>query len=112
MKFKLLMVALMGMFIISSCSSNQANAEGMKCCKEAAAKGEKCEKCNHDEEGNMDSETSSDVESDETTSVKEAKECCATAKAEGKDCDKCSPKKACCEEAVAEGKECSKCSQS
>ena len=94
----------MGVFAFSACnSSDKPMSETMECCKEAAEKGEKCEKCNHEEDATSE-EGSANADMSE-------KECCATAKAEGKSCDKCVAKKACCEEAMANGKECSKCSK-
>lgn len=129
MKIKLLLLSLLAITFVACNSSNEScdkegatTEEGMKCCKDAAAKGEKCAKCNH-------GEASDSSKVAEKACCKEAKEkgedCAHCAKKdgegdaaaaccpEGKSCDKCADgEKACCKDAKAEGKECSKCAHS
>jgi len=127
MKIKLLLLSLLTITFVA-CNSNEKPAgdadamteEGMECCKEAKANGEKCAKCDHAEEGEAKEEKACCKEAKENGEAcahcpkkdgegDAAAACCP----EGKSCDKCADgEKACCKEAKEDGKDCSKCAHS
>lgn len=120
MKFKLLMLTLLAFTFAACNSSGDANAdcdkteEGMECCKDAAAKGEKCGKCNHEDGAETAGEKAccKEAAANGETCGHCAKDgdAAATCCPEGKSCDKCADgEKDCCKEAKAAGTDCGKC---